>query len=88
MDRRDFLKSLGLVGATSLAGCDGAPLQTLHAYLTPDENLVPGLAYWYALYPLHQLVFAGMLRGIVRAMPPVDRDNASGPGRAPLEVNQ
>jgi uncharacterized protein YbjT (DUF2867 family) len=32
-----------------------------------------GLAYWYALYPLHQLVFAGMLRGIVRAMPPVDR---------------
>ena len=28
-----------------------------------------GLAYWYALYPLHQLVFAGMLRGIVEAMP-------------------
>jgi len=26
-----------------------------------------GLAYWYALYPLHQLVFAGMLRGIVAA---------------------
>ena len=23
-----------------------------------------GLIYWYALYPLHQLVFAGMLRGI------------------------
>lgn len=26
-----------------------------------------GLAYWYALYPLHQLVFAGMLRGIAAA---------------------
>jgi len=26
-----------------------------------------GLAYWYALYPLHQLVFAGMLRNVVRA---------------------
>lgn len=26
-----------------------------------------GLAYWYALYPLHQFVFAGMLRNIVRA---------------------
>ncbi len=26
-----------------------------------------GLAYWYALYPLHQLVFAGMLRRIVNA---------------------
>jgi len=26
-----------------------------------------GLIYWYALYPIHQLIFAGMLRGIVRA---------------------
>ncbi len=26
-----------------------------------------GLAYWYGLWPLHQLVFAGMLRGIARA---------------------
>ncbi len=33
-----------------------------------------GLAYWYALYPLHRLVFAGMLRGIVAAM-----DDGSGP---------
>lgn len=26
-----------------------------------------GLVYWYALYPIHQFVFAGMLRGIARA---------------------
>jgi len=26
-----------------------------------------GLLYWYGLYPLHKLVFRGMLRGIVRA---------------------
>jgi uncharacterized protein YbjT (DUF2867 family) len=26
-----------------------------------------GQLYWYALYPLHSLIFAGMLRGIVRA---------------------
>ena len=26
-----------------------------------------GLAYWYALFPLHQLLFAGMLRNITRA---------------------
>jgi len=26
-----------------------------------------GRAYWYALYPLHHLVFGGMLRGIARA---------------------
>jgi uncharacterized protein YbjT (DUF2867 family) len=28
-----------------------------------------GLAYWYALYPLHSLVFTGMLRGIADAIP-------------------
>lgn len=26
-----------------------------------------GLAYWYGVWPLHQLVFAGMLRGLTRA---------------------
>jgi hypothetical protein len=25
-----------------------------------------GLAYWYGLYPFHQLIFSGMARGIVR----------------------
>ena len=46
LDRRGFLKSLGLVGASSLAGCNGAPLLNLYSYLTPDESLVPGLAFW------------------------------------------
>lgn len=32
-----------------------------------DPVGLPGLAYWYALYPLHQLVFRGMLKGIARA---------------------
>lgn len=27
-----------------------------------------GLLYWYSVYPLHQFVFAGMLRGIARAV--------------------
>lgn len=31
-----------------------------------DPVGLPGLAYWYALYPVHQLVFARMLRGIAR----------------------
>ena len=26
-----------------------------------------GLAYWYGVWPLHQIVFAGMLRGLARA---------------------
>jgi uncharacterized protein YbjT (DUF2867 family) len=32
-----------------------------------DPVGLPGLAYWYGIFPLHQLVFAGMLRGIARA---------------------
>ena len=26
-----------------------------------------GLAYWYRVWPLHQVVFAGMLRGLARS---------------------
>jgi hypothetical protein len=33
-----------------------------------DPVGVMGQLYWYLLYPIHQFVFAGMLRGIVRAM--------------------
>jgi uncharacterized protein YbjT (DUF2867 family) len=32
-----------------------------------DPIGLSGLAYWYALYPLHRFIFAGMLRGIVAA---------------------
>jgi uncharacterized protein YbjT (DUF2867 family) len=36
-----------------------------------------GLAYWYALYPLHQLVFAGMLRNIGRAAEKIDSNRSA-----------
>jgi uncharacterized protein YbjT (DUF2867 family) len=32
-----------------------------------DPIGLSGLAYWYLIYPFHQLVFAGMLRGIAAA---------------------
>ncbi len=32
-----------------------------------DPLGLAGLAYWYRLYPTHQFVFAGMLRGIAKA---------------------
>jgi hypothetical protein len=32
-----------------------------------DPVGVLGQLYWYLLYPIHQLVFAGMLKGIARA---------------------
>jgi uncharacterized protein YbjT (DUF2867 family) len=39
-----------------------------------------GRAYWYALYPVHHLVFGGMLRGLVRA---ALRAGHGGPGSPP-----
>ena len=37
-----------------------------------------GLAYWYGVWPLHRLVFAGMLRGIAAACPtPGEPERAS-----------
>lgn len=32
-----------------------------------DPVGLAGLAYWYAVYPLHKLIFAGMLREIAAA---------------------
>ena len=32
-----------------------------------DPIGLPGLAYWYSIWPLHELVFAGMLRNLARA---------------------
>lgn len=33
-----------------------------------DPRGIGGRVYWYGLYPIHLLVFAGMLRGIARAV--------------------
>jgi hypothetical protein len=35
-----------------------------------DPLGLAGLLYWYALYPIHRLIFAGMLRGIAAAVVP------------------
>lgn len=37
-----------------------------------------GLAYWYALWPLHSLVFRGLLREIARAAEPTSERTANG----------
>ncbi len=53
-----------------------------------DPVGLAGLLYWYGIYPLHSLVFAGLLRGIARACtapgPPADRrpDGHGAPGTA------
>jgi hypothetical protein len=45
---------------------EGTGSSTIRQTAIFDPVGLPGLAYWYALYPLHQLVFAGMLKGIAR----------------------
>jgi hypothetical protein len=45
--------------------CDGG--SELRQTATFDPLGLWGLAYWYGVWPLHQLVFAGMLRGIAHA---------------------
>ncbi len=39
-----------------------------------DPLGILGLAYWYGVYPLHQIVFAGMLRNVGRAAMFADSD--------------
>jgi hypothetical protein len=41
-----------------------------------DPLGLAGLLYWYGIYPLHQFVFAGMLRNLARAAESFDRDSA------------
>jgi uncharacterized protein YbjT (DUF2867 family) len=46
-------------------GTDGHSVVRQTAIFEPRG--LSGLMYWYALYPVHRLIFAGMLRGIERA---------------------
>ena len=43
------------------------PFTTINQVATFDPHGLLGKAYWYSLYPLHHLVFGGMLRGIANA---------------------
>lgn len=48
LERRDFLKVLGVSGAgASLAGCGGGAAEKLIPYVIPHEDIVPGIATWY-----------------------------------------
>lgn len=42
-----------------------------------DPRGLAGLLYWYGIYPLHQFVFAGMLRNLARAAEDSKHESAS-----------
>ena len=46
-------------------GTAGVGPVTIHQTAVFDPRGLGGLAYWYAIWPLHELVFGGMLAGIV-----------------------
>ena len=50
MDRRRFLKVLGVSGggAAALSGCSSDRVEKLIPYLVPPDGQVPGIATWYA----------------------------------------
>src|ERR671918_2868952 len=47
--RRDFFKMVGAGGtAATLVGCGAEPPEKLIPYLVPAEEMIPGVAMWYA----------------------------------------
>jgi len=48
LKRRDFLKLVGLTGVTAAAGCSPDATKKLIPYLIPEDDIVPGVATWYA----------------------------------------
>jgi molybdopterin-containing oxidoreductase family iron-sulfur binding subunit len=48
LERREFLKVLGVSGAgASLIGCGTGSAEKLIPYVVPHEDIVPGIATWY-----------------------------------------
>ena len=64
---------------------DHGPSSTIRQTAIFDPVGLLGLAYWYALYPLHYFIFAGMLRNIARAAEqakPLASDSRTPDGRS------
>ena len=49
MERRDFLKLIGITGAGAATACDAkVGPQSLIPYVVPPETITPGIPTWYA----------------------------------------
>ena len=56
---------------------DGPSKSTIRQTAIFDPLGLFGLCYWYAIYPLHEAIFGGMLRGIARAAERLPSESAS-----------
>ena len=57
---------MGMVTRASTSWCTASG-STIRQTAIFDPVGLLGLAYWYAIWPLHQAIFAGMLRNLARA---------------------
>ena len=53
------------------------PNSVIHQTAIFDPVGLFGQLYWYALWPLHQVIFGGMLRALARAAPNIAGRRAS-----------
>ena len=59
-----LVKSLVFVGFLTVIGTENSSKIKQTAIFEPIGLF--GKIYWYSLYPLHQLIFAGMLKAIAK----------------------
>jgi len=48
VNRRNFLKIMGITGTTAITACSTEPVRTIIPHLIPPDDIVPGTAVWYA----------------------------------------
>jgi uncharacterized protein YbjT (DUF2867 family) len=69
------------------SGGGGGNRSTIRQTAVFDPVGLPGLLYWYSLFPVHGYVFGGMLRGIARAALAGTRDPAADPPADPASAS-
>jgi len=60
----------------------------IHQTAIFDPAGLSGLAYWYALYPVHRWIFAGMLRAVAMRAEAQARRTRTGPGAAHFPIGE
>lgn len=48
LNRRDFLRAMGVAGTTTVVGCSSDTARRLIPYIAPEEDVIPGIPSWYA----------------------------------------